>query len=480
MTGYSEHNFLSAGFREVRRVFGRIALRQQLHRHDAQRDAALVALGETAWEEKLDLTPFGDLGERLGGVAARAGELANATRQLEAQKAAREAERKSELEKFQARRRAAEEKKRPVDASLKSARERHSGSEHSIVRARARLTALAGELEAVAREIESLQSVPSAESAAKLAAGQERQARLRTEQGATSDTLVAAEAELPGLAAEVARLQGEAERCAAEIAAIDSERNAIIARLDGELGWIRGELQTATQQGRTVGKEQSNLYRQLGQALYESSIRAPALAGAVERVATIDTARAETESRLQVSLSETGALPAGTMPRFWGVVVGVPLLVAAVGFGSYALVTRYPPSPAPTSSTVSPPARIDVEAEKDRAVQRFVQAGKGSDEQTRRSAVAILREDLLTMGATADPAHLPTLAKVLRSDAPELRAAAADAMGMIRPTTAETEALARLLQDPAAPVAEAARRALEASADPAARELAAKDRATKE
>ena len=478
--GYSEHNFLSAGFREVRRVFGRITLRRQLHRHDAQRDAALVALGETAWEEKLDLTPFGDLGERLGGVAARAGELANTTRQLGAQKAAREAERKSELEKFQASRRTVEEKKRPVDASLKSARERHSGSEHSIVRARARLTALAGELEAVAREIESLQSATSAESAAKLAASQERQARLRTEQGATSDTLVAAEAELPGLAAEVARLQGEAERCAAEIAAIDSERNAIIARLDGELGWIRGELQTATQQGRTVGKEQSNLYRQLGQALYESSIRAPALAGAVERVATIDTARAETESRLQVSLSETGALPAGTMPRFWGVAVGVPLLVAAVGFGSYTLVTRYPTSPAPTTSTVPPPARTDVEAERDRAVQRFVQAGKGSDEQTRRSAVAILREDLLTMGATADPAHLPTLAKVLRSDAPELRAAAADAMGMIRPTTAETEALARLLQDPAAPVAEAARRALEASADPAARELAAKDRATKE
>ena len=46
-------------------------------------------------------------------------------------------------------------------------------------------------------------------------------------------------------------------------------------------------------------------------------------------------------------------------------------------------------------------------------------------------------------------------------------------MGMIGPTINETNALAQLLRDAAAPVARAARRALEASRDPAALQLLA-------
>lgn len=90
-------------------------------------------------------------------------------------------------------------------------------------------------------------------------------------------------------------------------------------------------------------------------------------------------------------------------------------------------------------------------------------------ERHRKEAVQILKEDILTIGSSADPAHLGMLGKVLRSDEPELRAAAADAMGMIRPTPVETPALVKAATDPAAPVQYAALRALEASQDPAAR-----------
>ena len=104
---------------------------------------------------------------------------------------------------------------------------------------------------------------------------------------------------------------------------------------------------------------------------------------------------------------------------------------------------------------------------------RFVQAGTKSDADTRDSAVRILREDILTMGATADQSHLPILVKVLRSSEPDLREAAANAIGMIGPTANETSALAQLLPDPVPLVAQAARRALEASPDPAALQLLA-------
>lgn len=461
-------SFLRAGVQEIRRLFERLSLRRDLRRRGVERDAALGALGAKAWEEKLDLTPFAELRDRLQGVAARSGELAAATEQLESQKAAFEAERRNELDKFRGRRQAVEEKKRPVDASLKSTREKHSGAERSIAQSRTRLASIATELAAAGRELDKTPSATDAEAARKTAA--ERQARLRSEQGVVTDTLAAAEAALPGLAAEVANLQGEADRHAADLAAIDAEQKTTIARLDTELGRIRSELQSTTQQGRAVGAEQSGLYRELGRALYDAGTRAPSLDELVGRVAAIDAARAEAESRLQASLSATRALPAGTLPKFWTVVIGVPLLVVALAFGSSALLRQYWPA----QETVAEPAGADPEGQKDGAVQRFIWAGRRSDERTRRTAVAVLKEDILAMGGTANPAYRPTLAKILRSSEPELRAAAADAIGMIRPTAAETDALARLLQDPVASVAQAARRALEVSPDPAARELAKK------
>ena len=179
----------------------------------------------------------------------------------------------------------------------------------------------------------------------------------------------------------------------------------------------------------------------------------------------IDAARTELDTRLHASIAETQALPRGTMSKFWGAVVGVPLLVIALVWGASSLLPLALQAP---DAKIAEPVSLDPQVEKDRTVLRFIQTGARSDEQTHDDAVRILREDILTMGATADQSHLPVLAKVLRSTEPDLREAAANAMGMIGPTANETNALAPLLRDPEALVARAARRALEASRDPAA------------
>jgi HEAT repeat protein len=133
-------------------------------------------------------------------------------------------------------------------------------------------------------------------------------------------------------------------------------------------------------------------------------------------------------------------------------------------------------APAPAVASVAP---SDAESAKDMEVLRFVHSGKSLSARERAAAVQILQDDIRTMGATADAAHLPMLTKLLSSDVPEIRSAAADAIGMISPTAAETAALAKLAEDLSAPVAAAARRALSASSDPAAREIAAKTAASK-
>jgi HEAT repeat protein len=233
---------------------------------------------------------------------------------------------------------------------------------------------------------------------------------------------------------------------------------------------MRSGLQAASQAQRQVGKERSDLYRKLGLGLFESEIRPQAVSEWIRRVAEIDAARADVETRLNASIAETQALPQGTMSKFWGTLVGIPLIVIALVWGASSLLPLALQGP---EAVIAEPASLDPQDEKDRTVLRFIQAGTRNDDQTRDDAVRILREDILTMGASADQSHLPVLAKVLSSKEPDLREAAANAMGMIGPTVNETNALAQLLTDAEAPVARAARRALEASRDPAAPQLLA-------
>jgi len=457
-------NFLRAGSNELRRQLDRYSLNQKLRQLVRDRDAALGALGEKAWEQKIDLTPFAEIQTHLQGVSARSGELAANAAELESQKAALERARREAVEKGKARRDAVEAKKRPVDSSLTAARNRHTDSERARTLAQARLAAIATELAAAPRPAG---AQPAAETA------EQRQARLLSEQGAVKQKLAAAEAELPGLAAQIAQLQAETSQYAAEIATIMKEQNETTARLDGELGRMRSGLQAASQAQSQVGKERSDLYRKLGQSLFESEIRPDALKDSVQRVVAIDAGRAELERRLQVSAAETQALPQGTMSKFWATIVGAPLLVIAIAWGASSFLQQQPVVAPATTIAEQPVNAADPQNEKDRTVLRFIQAGTKSDADTRDGAVRILREDILTMGATADQSHLPTLVKVLRSSEPDLREAAANAIGMIGPTANETSALAQLLPDPVAPVAQAARRALEASPDPAALQLLA-------
>lgn len=433
-------NFITAGFGELRRKFARSALRRTMHRNDTERGAALVVLGQKAWEERIELSAFADVRDRLAALEARAGELTQASGKLAEEKASLEAQRSAQLQEFAGRRGAVESRKGPIDAALAAARTKKNACEQSIKMAESRLASIAAAI-------------------AKMdPAAQEQRAQLTGEQGDLTVKRTAAQAQLPGLAAEESRLAAESQKCAAEIAAIDAEQKTAIARIDAALRSASSGLQDASRQSSAVQGERAGAFGSLGKGLYDSGTREPALADPVERIAGIDRARAETEIAHAASLTETQSLESGTMPKFWSVTAGVPLLLIAVALGSYYYVgTRGAPATA-----VAPTARLDGEDGKDLLVMNFIGAGKNSDRKLRDEAVRVLKEDILEMGATADPSHLSALAIILRSPHAELRAAAADAIGMIGATQDEVPELERLTKDSAAEVANAAKRALAA------------------
>jgi hypothetical protein len=110
------------------------------------------------------------------------------------------------------------------------------------------------------------------------------------------------------------------------------------------------------------------------------------------------------------------------------------------------------------------------EKRKDDAVQAYLDAR--TDANLRKAGIEILSDDVLALGSAADRSSLPLLLTVLERGEPELRAAAADAVGMIGPTAAEVPALSKALYDPMPGVRDAVVRALSRAQDPGARLLA--------
>lgn len=88
-------------------------------------------------------------------------------------------------------------------------------------------------------------------------------------------------------------------------------------------------------------------------------------------------------------------------------------------------------------------------------------------EKLRKEAVQILKEDLHTLGSSADRSYVLTIVPVFQSEEAELRIAAADAIGMIGPQDRDTEFLAPATNDPVPDVRMAVRQAISRGKGPA-------------
>lgn len=91
---------------------------------------------------------------------------------------------------------------------------------------------------------------------------------------------------------------------------------------------------------------------------------------------------------------------------------------------------------------------------KDETVKKYVDgcwsrsAKEAGCDKLRKDAVEILKEDLQTLGSSANRSYLLTILPAFTSDEVELRIAAADAIGMIGPQDSDVELLAPLANDP--------------------------------
>ena len=126
------------------------------------------------------------------------------------------------------------------------------------------------------------------------------------------------------------------------------------------------------------------------------------------------------------------------MKTLWG---SMAALGTALTIASLVLL----PVPAQAAAQTSSP--------KDETVKKYLDgcqtkpAKEANCEKLRKDAVEILKEDLLTLGSSANRGFLLSILPVFKSDEPELRIAAADAIGMIGPQDQDVDLLTPLAND---------------------------------
>ncbi len=432
--------FFTEGCREIGRKANRVGLRRRLATKDRDRQQALARLGQTAWQSKIDLRAFAEQRGRLEQLDARAGDLSETATRLAAERADLQARRQAEVDRF--------------DTLLAPAKAAQSQSDTALRTARAALA----EKERAIRALEAqTANLPKDETGT-------AQRMLLTQQAAAE-----AAAKAP-LADAVSARATESQRCAAETARLDAERKAALQPIDAELARLQQATAAASHERASVGREQEEAFRGLGTALYERSTGDPALADGVQAVAAVDADRAATQAAIDNSLGLTNAMARGTMAKFGTLVLLVPMVLIAAGYGAYGWLE---PAGAPgksaqvTSASPEKLAAIRVAADeqrKDTAVQAFMKAP--TDPNLRKEGVAILAADLTALGSAVDRSSLPLLITILERGEPELRAAAVHAVGMIGPTPAEAPALVKALNDPMPAVRDGALLVLDRYKDP--------------
>src|SRR5689334_20082065 len=253
-------SFLREGWRELVRKLQRRKLRGKMTQDDRARNAALSSLGQRAWEAGVDLSDFAALSAQIKSVDAQVAQLAASAQKLESDKGAQEEQRRGEVARFDARRKALDDLKRPVDVALRDQTQKHSAQVREATRMESRLAAIAGELAAIEKQA-AIPAAPGQE--AQTAAREAQRQRLLTEQSQLSADLPQARQATQVLAPEVERLNQETQRLTNEIARLEAERKAGLSHIDATLDRLKGELRATSEQSKAAIDERTNRFLQL-------------------------------------------------------------------------------------------------------------------------------------------------------------------------------------------------------------------------
>ncbi|MEI6613620.1 MAG: hypothetical protein WCL37_01865 [Chrysiogenales bacterium] len=222
----------------------------------------LTALGQKAWEAKINVAAYADLQSLLTAAQKQLDDLRVQAEKLQQQKQAAEAERKQESERFVAGQKEIEAKKKIVDGNLQEQKDALSAIQREAAQATGRLQAIAAERTQLETKMAAT-TTPDNEKAA----GQNKLAGLAKEEGELKIKIREKEETGKVTSAKITPLQEESSRLQKQIDNIKAEQKQVLGDRDKKISALDLEINGSNSKLKETEKTQGANYRQLGEKM---------------------------------------------------------------------------------------------------------------------------------------------------------------------------------------------------------------------
>lgn len=222
----------------------------------------LTALGQKAWEAKINIAAYADLQTLLNAAQKQLDDLRLQAEKLQQQKQAADAEKKKESERFADSQKDVETKKKIVDGNLQEQKNTLNATQKEIGQAAGRLQAIAAERTQLETKI-SAAATPDTEKIA----GQTKLAGLAKEEGELKIKVREKEENAKVSSTKTTPLQDESNRLQKQIDAIKAEQKQVLGEADKKISALNLEITGNSNKIKETEKTQGANFKQLGEKL---------------------------------------------------------------------------------------------------------------------------------------------------------------------------------------------------------------------
>ncbi len=250
------------GWKELRRKSALLKAKMELKQKEKVYEEQLTALGQKAWESKVDIDAYDNIKELLTGAQQRQDDLKAQVEDLENRRKETEEKKKQEDEVFDSRLNEVEEKKKAVDDRLEDEKKVLKGVQKERDQANKRLTEIATEKNRLNKKAgdadtpeEEKNQIPG-----KLEALEKEKAELDEKVSSRTE-------EISGHLEVIKPIQEESDRFQKQTDDIRAEQKQVIGELSGVISEIKKEIDGCKDKLKDVDEEQEKNFKLLGEKL---------------------------------------------------------------------------------------------------------------------------------------------------------------------------------------------------------------------
>lgn len=314
------------GWKELRRKSALLQAKRELKQKEKVYEEQLTALGQKAWESKLDIDSYENVKELLTSAQKQQDDLKAQLEDLEKRKKETEEKKKQENETFDSQIKEVEEKKKVVDDRLEDEKKVLKEAQKEMDNAKKRLAEITEEKNRLNKKADDAETPE--EEKKQIPGKLEALDKEKAELDKTVDTRTE---EINGLLEAIKPIQEESDQFQKQIDDIRAQQKQVIGELDKAISEIKKEMDGCKDKLKEVDEEQEKNFKLLGEKLAAAGVTDEAVAAEIAAVQATEKEMAGINTEIE-TLEQQGS--AAAKSAFWqmiGIVAaGIVLLIIII------------------------------------------------------------------------------------------------------------------------------------------------------